>query len=53
MTKKNKTLIDELRRELRYYQGRVRVDWRAYRAGVEKCKEIGREMRKLQNGDKK
>lgn len=48
--KQNKTLIKELRQELHYHQMMVRVDLRAVRAGVRKCKEIGAKMRVLQNG---
>ena len=48
--KQNKTLIKELRQELRYHQMMNRVDLRAYRAGVRKCKEIAAKMRALQNG---
>jgi hypothetical protein len=47
--KKNKTLIKELRRELHYHQMMLRVDIRATKAGVSKCKEIGAKMRELQN----
>lgn len=46
--KKNKTLIRELREELRYHQTMNRVALRAYRAGVKKCKELGQKMRELQ-----
>lgn len=46
--KTNKTLIKELRQELRYHQMMNRVDLRAYRAGVRKCKEIAAKMRELQ-----
>jgi hypothetical protein len=46
--KKNKTLINELREELRYHQTMVRVDIRALRAGIRRCKEIGAAMRELQ-----
>jgi hypothetical protein len=48
--KKNKTLIKELRVELRYHQQMVRVDLRALKAGIAKCKEIGARMRELQKG---
>jgi hypothetical protein len=50
--KQNKTLIKELRVQLRYHQQMLRVDIRAVRAGVKKCKEIGAKMRELQKGDK-
>jgi hypothetical protein len=46
--KKNSTKIKELRVQLRYHQQMLRVDIRAVKAGVRKCKEIGAEMRKLQ-----
>lgn len=46
--KQNKTLIKDLRRELRFHQMMVRVDLRAVKAGKEKCKEIAAKMRKLQ-----
>lgn len=46
--KQPKTLIKELRQELRYYQTMARVDARALRAAREKCKQIGAKMRKLQ-----
>lgn len=48
--KQNKTRIKELRQELHYYQEMVRVDLRAVRAGIRKCKELGEQMRALQNG---
>lgn len=48
--KQNKTLIKELRQELRYHQMMNRVDLRAARAGVRKCKELGQQMRDLQSG---
>lgn len=47
--KQNKTLINELRQELRYHQTMLRVDIRAVKAGTRKCKEIGVKMRALQN----
>jgi hypothetical protein len=50
--KKNETLIKELRRELHHHQMMNRVDLRAYRAGVHKCKEIAKKMRELQKGIK-
>jgi hypothetical protein len=50
--KKNKTLINELREELRYHQMMVRVDLRTARLGMEKCREIGAAMRALQNPPK-
>ena len=48
--KQNKTLIKELRQNLHYHQMMVRVDLRAVRAGVRKCKELGQQMRDLQSG---
>lgn len=47
-----KTQIKELRQELHFYQMMVRVDLRAVKAGVAKCKEIAAKMRKLQNETK-
>jgi hypothetical protein len=46
--KTNKTLIKELRQELHFHQMMNRVDLRAYRAGVRKCKELAAKMRELQ-----
>ena len=51
--KTNKTLIKELRQELHYHQVMVRVDIRAVKAGIRKCKEIGAKMKELQKGLKK
>jgi len=48
--KQTKTLIKDLRRELHYHQQMVRVDLRAVRAGIARCKEIGAQMRALQKG---
>jgi hypothetical protein len=50
--KTNKTLIKELRVELRYHQQLLRVDIRAVKAGIAKIKEIGAKMRELQKGIK-
>jgi len=50
--KTSKTIIKELRQELHYHQMMVRVDLRAVRAGVTKCKEIAAKMRKEQNAKK-
>jgi hypothetical protein len=44
----NKSRLRELREELHYYQEMVRVDIRAVRAGMRKCKEIGAKMIDLQ-----
>jgi hypothetical protein len=46
--KQPQTQIRELRRELRYHQEMVRVDLRALKAGIRKCKEIAAKMRELQ-----
>jgi hypothetical protein len=46
--KTSKTKIKELRQELHFHQMMVRVDLRAARAGVAKCKEIAAKMRELQ-----
>jgi hypothetical protein len=46
--KKPETIIKELRQELRYHQMMVRVDLRAVRAGMKKCKEIAARMREAQ-----
>jgi hypothetical protein len=46
--KQPKTQIRELRQELRYHQEMVRVDLRALKAGIRKCKEIAAKMRELQ-----
>lgn len=46
--KTNKTLIKELRQDLHYHQMLIRVDIRALRAGIAKCKEIAAKMRELQ-----
>lgn len=55
MKKKKPTkymLLKKLKEELRYHQMMVRVDLRALKAGREKCKEIGAEMRKIQKRKK-
>ena len=52
MTKKNKTLLKELRAELHYWQMRVRMDIRSLERTKEKVKEIGAKMRALQKGVK-
>lgn len=46
--KQSKTLIKELRKELHYQQLMLRVDLRAVKAGIARCKEIGARMRALQ-----
>jgi hypothetical protein len=49
MTTKSRSLqLRELRADLHYYQMMVRVDIRALKAGIRKCKEIGAQMRQLQ-----
>lgn len=49
--KKSRSLrLRELKADLHYYQQMVRVDVRSLRAGIRKCKEIGAQMRALQNG---
>lgn len=45
--KTKKTLIKELKNELRYHQTMVRVDLRSYKAGIEKCKQIAAKMRSI------
>lgn len=49
--KKPRTLIKELRIELRYFQMQARIEARALKASREKCKQIGAQMRKLQRGE--
>jgi hypothetical protein len=49
--KTKKTVLGELRKELRYYQTMVRVDIRALKAAAAKCKEIGKKMRGVQKLD--
>jgi hypothetical protein len=46
--KKPATLLKELKKELHYHQMMVRIDIRATKAGVAKCKEIATKMRELQ-----
>jgi hypothetical protein len=48
--KKNKTLIKEIRKDLHYHQMMVRVDLRAARRGMQKCRELAEKMRRLQKG---
>lgn len=50
--KKPKTLIKELRQELRYWQMRARIESRNLKAIREKCKQIGAQMREIQRKDK-
>lgn len=49
--KKASTEIREMKRELHYHQMMVRMDLRAAKAGMAKCKEIAARMRKIQKGD--
>jgi len=46
--KTNKTLIKEMRGELRYWQMMVRLDIRSLKLTRIKCKEIAAKMRQLQ-----
>lgn len=46
--KKNSTLIKELRKELHHWQMIARMELRSLKATREKCKAIGKQMRKLQ-----
>ena len=46
--KKNSTLINELREELRYWQMQARLEARWLAGSRVKCKEIGAKMRELQ-----
>jgi hypothetical protein len=43
-----KTLLKELRHELRYYQMCARIDAKALRRSRTRCMEIGAKMRELQ-----
>jgi hypothetical protein len=52
-TKSKSLMMRELRAELHYYQQMVRVDIRALRASIRKCKEIGARMRELQAENQK
>lgn len=49
-TKSRNLRLRELKDDLHYHQQMLRVDIRAVRAGIAKCKEIGAQMRKLQKG---
>jgi hypothetical protein len=49
--KKKQTLLKELKKELHFWQMHVRMDIKSVKSGKEKCKEIGREMRKIQQRD--
>ena len=46
--KQNKTLIKELRDELRYWQMQARIEARWLAGSRRKCQEIGAKMRALQ-----
>jgi hypothetical protein len=50
--KTKKTLLKELRKELRYFQQRTRIDINALKASRAKCKEIGAKMRGIQREEK-
>ncbi len=47
--KTNKTLIKELRVELRYGQMQARIDARCLKGSRDKCKQIGAKMTALAN----
>lgn len=51
--KRVKTQIEELRVELRYWQGRARLDARSLWSTIAKVKEIAALMRALQKKGKK
>jgi phosphoribosylcarboxyaminoimidazole (NCAIR) mutase len=46
--KKSQTVIKELRKELHYWQMRVRMDIKSLHRTQAKCKEIAAQMRKEQ-----
>jgi hypothetical protein len=48
--KKKSTILKEIRQELHYWQGRVRMDYKSYLRAVEKVKEVARKMREVQKG---
>jgi hypothetical protein len=52
-TKSRSLQLRELRADLRYYQMMVRVDARALKASIRKCKELGEKMRELQKENMK
>jgi hypothetical protein len=43
-----KTILKELRAELHYWQAVARIETRSLKATKEKCKQIGKKMRKIQ-----
>ena len=49
--KQTKTILKELRQELRYWQGRVRMDVKSLERTKDKCKEIATQMRQVQSGE--
>ena len=52
-TKSRSLRLRELRADLHYYQIMARVDARALKASIRKCKEIGAKMRELQEENNK
>lgn len=52
-TKSRSLVMRELRADLHYYQQMVRIDVRALKASIRKCKEIGARMRELQAENQK
>ena len=51
--KKNKTILNEYRLELRFWQMRYRLELRGLLGTKVKIKEIAARMRQLQIGDKR
>jgi beta-xylosidase len=49
--KQTKTVLKELRQELRYWQGRVRMDIKSLERTKDRCKFFASLMRKVQNGE--
>lgn len=47
--KKPKTLINELRKELRYWQMQTRIDAKSFQGSKDKCKQIGAQMQAIIN----
>jgi hypothetical protein len=52
-TKSRSLQLRELRADLHYYQQMARIDERALKATIRKCKEIGAKMRELQEENQK
>jgi hypothetical protein len=52
-TKSRSLVMREMRADLHFYQLQVRVDIRALKASIRKCKEIGAKMRELQEENRK